>query len=160
MPARTLASPLPSLSGCALNLNPPDPQAEIKNLRRKLHARADFILTQPIYEAGPARAFLQRYQDEFGPLPVPVIAGVLPLMNPRHAAFLHHEVPGMFIPEEIRRRMEASGENSIQVGREIAIELIAEIRSLVSGIYLMPAFNRFDNIAEVIDAVRQMEKTG
>ncbi|HVN55503.1 MAG TPA: bifunctional homocysteine S-methyltransferase/methylenetetrahydrofolate reductase [Anaerolineaceae bacterium] len=155
-----IGQPTSFFVGCALNLNPPDPQAEIKNLRRKLHAQADFILTQPIYEIGPARAFLQRFQDDYGPLPVPVIAGVLPLMNPRHAAFLHHEVPGMFIPEEIRRRMEASGENSVLVGREIAIELIVEIRSLFNGIYLMPAFNRFDNIAEIIDAVRQLEKTG
>ena len=42
--------------GCALNLCPKEPEQEIKNLRRKLEAGADFILTQPIFRPEAAES--------------------------------------------------------------------------------------------------------
>jgi homocysteine S-methyltransferase len=140
--------------GCALNLTAADPEAEIRNLRRKLAAGADFLLTQPIYEAEAAVTFLRRYEEEYGKLPVPVLAGLLPLYNARHAAFLHHEVPGVSIPERDRARLEQAGDKGPGEGVRIAIELIQQIQTLVSGVYIMPAFNRFDLVAEIIDAVK------
>ena len=79
--------------GAALNLNPPDLAGEIKTLRRKLRAGADFLLTQPLYDAKLLQTFLERYQSEFGPLNVPVLIGILALASTRHAAFLSQEVP-------------------------------------------------------------------
>jgi homocysteine S-methyltransferase len=149
-----IGQPTAFFVGCALNLTASDPDAEMRNLRRKLAAGADFILTQPIYQAEDAIAFLRRYEDEFGKLPAPVLAGLLPLYNARHAAFLHHEVPGVSIPERDRVRLEQAGENGPGEGVKIAIELIQQIQSYVSGVYIMPAFNRFDLVAEIIDAVK------
>jgi homocysteine S-methyltransferase len=106
----TIGQPTSFFVGCALNLTAPDPEAEIKNLRRKLRAGADFVLTQPIYSPETARVFLDRYTAEHGPFPVPLIVGILPLVNHRHAAFLHHEVPGVSIPEEVRARLEQAGD--------------------------------------------------
>jgi homocysteine S-methyltransferase len=150
----TIGQPTTFFVGCALNLNPPDPEQEIKTLRRKLRAGADFILTQPIFEPRLAQAFLKKYEDQFGPLNIPLLVGFLPLVTARHAAFLHNEVPGIAIPEEIMQRMERSGENSPREGIKIAIELIEQTRPFAQGVYLMPAFNRFDYAAEVIEAVR------
>mgnify|MGYP001235130134 FL=1 len=64
--------------------------------------------------------------------------GVLPLSSAKHAAFLHHEVPGIHLTEPILQRMNEAGEQSARTGIEIALELIAEMRDVVSGIYLMP----------------------
>jgi homocysteine S-methyltransferase len=152
-----IGQPTSFFVGCALNLLPANPADEIKNLNRKLKAGADFILTQPVYEAGPALNFLERVKNEIGTLQVPVVVGVLPLVNPRHAAFLHHEVPGIDIPENTLRRMEQAGENGARTGREIAIELIQQLRSSINGVYLMPAFSRYDLIAEVIDNIGSRE---
>ena len=41
--------------GSALNLNPPEPESEIKNLHRKTRNGADFFLTQPIYRPEDGR---------------------------------------------------------------------------------------------------------
>jgi methionine synthase / methylenetetrahydrofolate reductase(NADPH) len=150
-----IGQPTSFFVGCALNLNPPDLGEEIKVLRRKLRAGADFILTQPIYDAGLAYAFLDRYRAEHGALSVPLVVGVLPLASARHAAFLAHEVPGISIPAEILSRMEKSGEKSAREGIQIGIELIQQLRPVAQGIYLMPAFNRFDYAAEIIEAVRK-----
>ncbi len=151
-----IGQPTSFFVGCALNLNPPDLGAEIKTLRRKLRAGADFILTQPIYDAALAQAFIQRYHSEHGPLPIPLIIGMLPLSSARHAAFLAQEVPGITIPPVTLDRMNAAGEKSARVGIEIAIELISELRSCTQGIYLMPAFNRFDYAAEIIEAAHKL----
>src|SRR5512146_605737 len=59
-----IGQPTSFFVGCALNLNPPDPEAEIMNLRRKLQAGADFILTQPIFDPPVVRAFVSRLRDE------------------------------------------------------------------------------------------------
>jgi homocysteine S-methyltransferase len=155
----TIGQPTSFFVGCALNLNPPDLDAEIKNVRRKLRAGADFALTQPIYDAGLLQAFLGRYQSEHGAFPIPMITGILPLASARHAAFLAHEVPGITIPQPILDRMnktDPATRDGAREGIRITVELIEQLRSMTQGIYLMPAFNRFDYAAEIIEAARKM----
>jgi methionine synthase I (cobalamin-dependent)/5,10-methylenetetrahydrofolate reductase len=150
-----IGQPTGFFCGCALNLHPQDPQAEIKNLRRKLNAGADFILTQPIYAVEPVDRFLDLYETEYGTLSVPLLLGLLPLYNARHASFLHHEVPGVHIPEDILLHMEKAGENGPRTGVQIAIELTQALHRRIQGIYLMPAFSRYDLVAEIIEAVNR-----
>jgi homocysteine S-methyltransferase len=149
----SIGQPTSFFVGAALNLSAQDPAAEVKNLRRKLKAGADFFLTQPIYEPEPARAFLQRYEAENGPLGKPVLVGILPLVSARHANFLHHEVPGVVIPEEVRKRMETAGEDGPKVGVELAVDLVEAVKPWAQGVYLMPQFSRYDMVAEIVEAV-------
>jgi methionine synthase I (cobalamin-dependent)/5,10-methylenetetrahydrofolate reductase len=147
-----IGQPTGFFAGAALNLTPADAETEIKNLRRKLKAGVDFLLTQPIYEVDKATSFLQEVERILGaPLSVPVLVGILPLASSRHANFLHQEVPGISIPEDILRRMEQAADSGPREGILIASELIAQVRSFASGVYLMPAFNRFDYTAEILD---------
>lgn len=141
--------------GAALNLTPQDTEAEIKNLRRKLKAGADFLLTQPIYDPTVGETFLNRIRDELGEALAPVLVGVLPLASYRHANFLHQEVPGVMIPEDIRLRMERAGNGAAREGIRIATDLIARIHPFAAGVYLMPAFNRFDYAAEIIETAAE-----
>ncbi len=149
-----IGQPTAFFTGCALNLNPANLEEEIKNLRRKLRAGADFILTQPIYHAALVSRFLQAYSSEHGPLPIPLIVGLLPLASARHAAFLQQEVPGIEIPEEIHARMRAAGEHGAATGVELTGQLIQEIKGLAQGIYLMPAFGRYDHAAAIIENIK------
>jgi homocysteine S-methyltransferase len=146
-----IGQPTSFFVGCALNLATQNPDREIKNLHRKLQAGADFALTQPVYEPAVAEGFLARYAEEYGPLKIPLLVGVLPLYGSRHAAFLHNEVPGVSIPEEIQRRLTKAGEQAPQEGVKIALELIEQMRSWAGGIYLMPAFHRYDLAAEIVE---------
>ncbi|HEX7555862.1 MAG TPA: bifunctional homocysteine S-methyltransferase/methylenetetrahydrofolate reductase [Leptolinea sp.] len=139
--------------GCALNLNPNSPEDEIKNLARKINAGADFALTQPVFQPEAALAFLEFAANELSGLKIPILAGILPLANSRHANFLNQEVPGITISEQILARMKAAGEKSGEEGVHIAIELVEQLKSKIHGIYIMPAFSRFDLAAEVIEAI-------
>ncbi len=153
-----IGQPTSFLVGCAVNLDAPDVDKEIKTLRKKIEAGADFALTQPVYEVGPARAFIRRYEDQHGPLALPILVGVLPLYNTRHANFLHNEVPGITIPEALRQRMAAAGQAGAEEGVRLAQELLSELRGVVQGAYLMPPFGRYELAAEILDSVRERAK--
>ena len=146
-----IGQPTTFFVGTALNLTAPNPQRELALVRRKIEGGADFILTQPIYNTQPLENFLDSYQKEFGEFPIPVLAGVLPLASSKHAAFLQQEVPGISIPVDIHSQMQKAGEAGAKQGIDLAVKLIGDLKELAQGIYLMPAFNRFDNAAEIIE---------
>ncbi len=150
----SIGQPTNFFVGAALNLCPPDVEREIKNLHRKLNAGTDFFITQPIYRSEDGPSLLERYESKYGKLDKPVLAGVLPLVSVRHANFLHNEVPGIFIPEEARKRVEEAGDDGAKVGVELAVELIDRIKSWAGGVYLMPQFHKFDMVAEIIEKVK------
>ena len=150
----SIGQPTNFFVGAALNLCPPDPEQEIRNVQRKLRAGADFFITQPIYRAQDGLDFLAKYEARAGRLKAPILVGILPLVSLKHASFLHHEVPGISIPEQTLRRMEQAGEQAAQEGVRLAVELIGQVKSWAQGIYIMPQFNRFDLIAEIIEQVK------
>jgi 5,10-methylenetetrahydrofolate reductase len=84
------------------------------------------------------------------------MVGVLPLANERHADFLHNEVPGVVIPDVARARLRRAGEGSRQVGINMAVDLLHELREMpeIRGAYLMPPFGRYEIAAEIIEAVK------
>ena len=150
----SIGQPTSFFVGAALNLKAVEPDQEIRNARRKVQAGADFFLTQPIYDPAAAQAFLKRYEAEYGKLQQPVLVGILPLFSARHADFLHHEVPGISIPETMRQRMEKAGEDGVKEGIRITVELAEQIRAWGQGIYIMPQFNRYDVVAEIIEKLQ------
>ena len=149
-----IGQPTSFFVGCALNLNPNRIEDEIRNLQRKLDAGADFILTQPTYSPSDALRNMDAITKAMAGSPVPILVGILPLASARHAAYLHHEVPGILVPDEIRLRMESAGEGGARTGMEIAIELIRTLRPAIQGVYLMPAFSRYDIAAEIIETIK------
>ncbi|MGE5373767.1 MAG: bifunctional homocysteine S-methyltransferase/methylenetetrahydrofolate reductase [Bacteroidota bacterium] len=149
----SIGQPTNFFVGAALNLCPPNIESEIKNLHRKIQAGADFLLTQPVYRSEDGPRLLEAYEARYGKLEKPVLVGVLPLVSIRHANFLHHEVPGIFIPDATRTRIEAAGEEGARVGVEVAVELIDQLKTWAGGVYIMPQFHKYDMIAEIIEAI-------
>ncbi len=152
----SIGQPTRFLVGCALNVVAQDLDAEMKTLRKKIEAGADFALTQTVFDVAQVELFLKRYEEIYGEsLKLPLLVGVLPLYGARHAAFLHNEVPGMVIPEAIRARIDAAGDTAPQTGISIAQELLRDLRGLVQGAYLMPPFGKYEMAAEIMDGIRQ-----
>ncbi len=130
---------------CAVNPTADDLPKEIERFHRKVEAGAQYALTQPLYDP----ADLQRFLDKAKPT-IPLIVGVLPLRNARHAHFIHHEVPGMAIPLAIRDRMQAAGANGPAEGVAIGREFLQHVRKLAQGAYLMPPFNKFEMAVDLL----------
>jgi methionine synthase / methylenetetrahydrofolate reductase (NADH) len=142
---------------CALDPTSHDPATEWDRLERKLAAGADLVMTQPLFDAGQVESMLVTARQRFGPagFPVPVLLGVLPLQSARHAEFLHNEVPGITIPEEIRAALHAAGERGAEVGLEAALGLLERVGDEVAGTYIMPSFGRYEQCAELVRRLRE-----
>ena len=150
-----IGQPTNFLVSCALNLNAADLDREIKVLRRKLDNGADYLITQPVFDIAVYERFVETYRAQHGPLEAPVLVGLLPLYSLRHATFLHHEVPGIVIPDAIMERITAAGDDAPGEGVRIAQELGRQLWEMAGGLYLMPQFGRYDLVAEIIEAVRE-----
>jgi homocysteine S-methyltransferase len=130
-----------------------DLDKEIRRLERKKAAGAEVIMTQPIFQTALLEEVLRRIEH----LDLPVMVGVLPLVSYKNAEFLHNEVPGMQIPEEIRERMRKTpgGEPSRKEGVKIAREMLFAVRDRVQGAYLMPPLGRYELALEVLDGLKR-----
>lgn len=138
--------------GCGADPSKPDTEKEVSRLEQKVNAGAEYIMTQPIYDPATVERFLGRIRH----LDVPVLIGILPLYSHRNAEFLHNEVPGMTIPEDIRERMRRAGSGDIgqREGVAIAREALLAAKGLgVSGAYIMPPFNKVDLAVRVVEAL-------
>ncbi|MEZ4510294.1 MAG: bifunctional homocysteine S-methyltransferase/methylenetetrahydrofolate reductase [Chloroflexota bacterium] len=136
--------------GCALSLTPKEPEREMKLLLKKMACGADFAITQPLFDVAQARQFITDYRAQYGAM-IPIVLGVQPLYNGKNAAFLHNEVPGIAIPVELRQRMETAVDPQAE-GVTIAREIVAAMRDLVQGVYIIPQFGRYDLAAKVLEA--------
>jgi homocysteine S-methyltransferase len=130
-----------------------DLDKEIQRLERKKAAGAELVMTQPIFQTRLLGDVLGRIAH----LELPVMVGVLPLVSYKNAEFLHNEVPGMQIPEEIRERMRKTpgGEAARKEGVKIAREMLFAVRDRVQGAYLMPPLGRYELALEVLDGLKR-----
>jgi methionine synthase I (cobalamin-dependent)/5,10-methylenetetrahydrofolate reductase len=142
----TIGSPTSLTIACALNPTAEDRKLEIERVRNKIAAGAHIIMTQPLYQLSDLTDFL----DDFGPVNVPILAGIMPLNSFKHAEYLHNEVPGISIPDHIRKAMEKAGDEGARVGVELSEQLIEELRPLIAGIYAVPSFGRYDDICNMV----------
>jgi homocysteine S-methyltransferase len=133
--------------GVAVNPTAHDLKHELDRFRQKIIAGAHFAFTQPQYDLDTIQRFLERIKG--GDLPI--FLGLLPLQSYKHAEFLHNEVPGIVIPENVRERMKKAGDKGAEVGLEMARDLMHKARSHFAGVYLMPSFGRFDMVLDVLE---------
>ncbi|MCP4633285.1 MAG: bifunctional homocysteine S-methyltransferase/methylenetetrahydrofolate reductase [candidate division Zixibacteria bacterium] len=138
--------------GVGINPVSDDINKEVERFHKKIEAGAKYAFTQPLYELEPLLKFMDLVQ-----MPeIPVFLGILPLQSSKHALFLHNEVPGIFIPERFIDKMEKAKNEGGEIGIEIAMELLQKTVGLTAGIYFMPSFGRYSQIAEVIKLAKPM----
>jgi homocysteine S-methyltransferase len=128
-----------------------DYDREIRRLERKIAAGADFVMTQPVYDPKT----LERFLDDVASFKVPILLGLLPLASARNAEFLHREVPGMSIPQEIRDRMARAdkGVAARAEGVRIAQEALLVARSRIAGAYIMPPLGHYDMAPQILEVL-------
>lgn len=79
--------------------------------------------------------------------------GLCPLVSFRNAEFLHHEVPGMSVPQLIRDRMSEAGGGAagIAEGVKIAKEMLDQFKAEVVGCYIMPQLGKYEAALGVLE---------
>jgi len=127
---------------------------EMARLEQKIAAGAQYIMTQPVFHIRYIEQFMLRL-DKIGK--IPVMLGILPLYSSKNAEFLHNEVPGMTIPEDLRKRMEnaKTKEAGISEGITIARELLKTCQKGIAGAYIMPPFGMAQLAVDVLAGIAE-----
>lgn len=138
--------------GAAWNHAALDPRREHERFTWKLRAGVDFFITQPVFDA---EGFLRALAELPAPRP-PILAGIWPLRSLRNAEFLHSEVPGVQLPEELLRRMEAADARgrAAEEGIALARALIERLAGSVQGFQIAAPFNKIEPALPLLAAVR------
>jgi len=131
-----LKAPTQFLVGAAVNLTPENFERERQKVKEKVAAGAEFFISQPIFDPVTPEAMVEVVQATG----VPLIAGLMPLTSSRRAEYFHHEVPGVDVPEELRRRLAEAkdAESARRVGLEAAREILAWCQANLAGVCIMP----------------------
>lgn len=139
--------------GAAFNPNVRQMDAAIARLEKKVEAGADYIMTQPVYDAESIKQVYEATKH----IGIPVFIGIMPLTSLRNAEFLHNEVPGIKLSPEALDRMRAveQGEAARQEGIKMAKELLDTAVQYFKGIYLITPFHYSSMTAELVQYVRQ-----
>jgi methionine synthase I (cobalamin-dependent)/5,10-methylenetetrahydrofolate reductase len=133
--------------GVALNPVAEDLDSEIRRFEQKLAAGAHFAMTQPVFDPEHWQAFLKRLG---GKCPVPVLVGVWPLTSYKQALRLNNEVPGIVIPAQTLKELEAAGNSARDRGFALAKVMLDWARTEVAGAYLIPPFKRYEEVLELL----------
>ncbi|MBP1913481.1 homocysteine S-methyltransferase [Lederbergia galactosidilyticus] len=141
----------------AFNPNVRNIGKSVERMEKKIKYGADYFLTQPVFslekilEVGEATKHIT----------APIYIGIMPLVSARNAEFLHNEVPGIKLPDDIRRRMaktEGKPRQAKEEGLAIAKELIDSAFGYFKGFYLITPFIQYDLSVELATYIQEKTK--
>lgn len=127
-------------------------ELEVERFERKVNAGAEYVFSQPVYDIALLEEFLKRTEHIKR---IPFFVGILPLASLRNAEFLTENIPGMAVPQEIRKRLALASTKEAQrkEGIAIAAEALRDARTMdrITGTYVFPPFGRYSSILDVLE---------
>jgi methylenetetrahydrofolate reductase (NADPH) len=132
-----------------------DADADLANLRRKVDAGADVVVTQLFFDNRDYFRFVQRARA--AGIDVPIVPGLMPIGSSKQIRIMTG-MCGAKIPEELGRRLECAGEDaaaSFEVGVRHCLAQATELLECgVPGIHFY-VLNRADPMESIIPALRK-----
>jgi methionine synthase / methylenetetrahydrofolate reductase(NADPH) len=110
------------------------------------------VMTQPFFDA----VEVEKMMEKTSHLDLLIFPGIFPLISARNADFLHHEVPGISIPEPLRKRLwqYENVEDQRRVAMDFTRELVAAIAPIVDGLYFVSPLNKWEVANDLVCMVR------
>lgn len=122
-------------------------------LKKKIDAGANFVQTQFCFDVPQLQRFMQAVRDLGLHERSFILVGVGPLRSARSAEWMRTHVPGVFIPDQLIRRLAGvPPARQLAEGKRICLEIISQIREIegVSGVHIM-AYHNEELVTEVVD---------
>ncbi|MFC0233016.1 bifunctional homocysteine S-methyltransferase/methylenetetrahydrofolate reductase [Vagococcus entomophilus] len=140
----------------AFNPNVAKVERAVQVIKKKQEAGADYIITQPVYDRKILARFAQSLKE--AKIDLPIFIGIQPLTSSRNAEFIHHEVPGISLTDEVRERLQHA-EQPKSEGIQIAKELIDEIALYFNGFYLVTPFQEYPLSVELVKYIQSKKRS-
>ncbi|MFC1730621.1 bifunctional homocysteine S-methyltransferase/methylenetetrahydrofolate reductase [candidate division KSB1 bacterium] len=137
--------------GVGANPNAIDLEREISRFFQKAGSGAEFAITQPVFDVESLLSFMDKVKDTG----IPFLAGIWPLVSFRNAEFMKHEVPGVYVPDEILERMNRfeSKEDQLKEGIQIGRELLEQVKEHVRGIQVSAPFGHVEYALRILQGI-------
>jgi methylenetetrahydrofolate reductase (NADPH) len=132
-----------------------------ERLGKKIAAGARFCQTQFIYDVKIFAEWMRKVRDLGLDQRCYVLAGVGPIKSLRALEHMRLEVPGMYVPDDVVRRLRGvPGDRVAAEGLKLCSEIIAEIKTIpgVAGVHVM-AFSWEDAIPEILEGAGLPRRT-
>jgi methylenetetrahydrofolate reductase (NADPH) len=106
---------------------------------KKINAGAQFFQTNLVFDPDGLEVWLNELAKRDVLDKVYILIGITPIKTLRMAQYMDRDVPGVFIPETLMKRLEAAGDGVEEESVTITLELIEAIRDMqgVDGFHLM-----------------------
>lgn len=136
---RTIKFPPKFFLGAAASPFASEPKFQALREHKKVNAGAQFFQTNLVYDPDGLEVWLNELAKRDILDKVYILVGITPLKSLKVAQYMNNDVPGVFIPDKLMKRMEAAGDNASEEGVQIALELIEAVKDKqgVNGIHLM-----------------------
>ncbi len=138
---RELKTPPQYFLGAAASPFASEPRFQALREQKKVNAGAQFFQTNVVYDVDHLDIWLNEIAKRNILDKVYILIGITPLKSLKMARFMNDEVPGVFIPEAVLKRMEAADAkgNAAEEGVQIALEIIEKVKGKqgVNGVHLM-----------------------
>jgi methylenetetrahydrofolate reductase (NADPH) len=124
-----------------------------ERLGKKIAAGAQFFQTQFIFDVKIFAEWMRQVRELGLDQRCFILGGVGPIKSLRALEHMRREVPGMYVPDEVVRRLHGVSEQRVaQEGLELCSEIIAQVKTIpgVAGVHVM-AFNWEDAIPEILE---------
>lgn len=133
-----------------------------ERLGKKAAAGARFCQTQFIYDVKIFAEWMQRIRDLGVDKRCSILAGVGPVRSLRALEFMRNEVPGMYVPDSVVRRLRGVPEDKVSAeGLKLCSEIIAEVKEIpgVAGVHIM-AVSWEEAIPEILEGAGLGRRAG
>jgi len=116
-----------------------EPRFQAIREHKKVNAGAQFFQTNLVFDVERLEIWLDELAKRDILDKVYILVGITPLKSYKTAIYMNNEIPGVFIPAALLKRMQAAGDGAEEQGVQIALELIEQVRRLqgIHGIHLM-----------------------
>jgi methylenetetrahydrofolate reductase (NADPH) len=150
--ARTLRDEAKLLSGRELKVPPrwligavenpfaPPQRFRAERLGKKVAAGAQFIQTQFVFDVSTFARWMADVRDLGLDRRCSILAGVGPIKSLRALRFMKDEVPGMYVPEDVVRRLSRVPDDRVsEEGLALCAEIIRRVQDIpgVAGVHVM-----------------------
>jgi len=153
-----LADPPDFCAGCAVGRPVP---AQIRWLKAKIDAGAEFVFSQPVFTLDD----YERLNDALAGLRIRFFPGIMPLVSYRNAVFLASgRIPGIMVPPDIVAAFQRyhAPDDQRRFGLDQADRLASGIAAHAGGLYIIMPFGGscYEDTARIVRRVREQKGTG
>lgn len=127
----------------------------IRRLEKKLESGMNYFITQPVYSAEKIKEVYEATKH----LDAPFFIGIMPVTSYKNALFLHNEVPGIKLSDEILEQFEAVKNDKAKtkaLSLELSKDLIDTVHEYFNGLYLITPFQSVEYTLELAAYSKQI----